>query len=150
MKKTERKSIESNLDKYDALARDFDTIEVTEWSRGEGVDVAITTGYWSRMFFLSYGELKAIETLVKELRKNDDEPSDDDTKIEYGIVKDVFSDGSILVDCENAQTGDALARISERMSFWVEAGYGDNCVAKPYNRLYSANIGEKLILVRQS
>ena len=40
MEITERKSIHDDLKVYDCLAKSSDFIEVTEWTNGEGWDIA--------------------------------------------------------------------------------------------------------------
>lgn len=60
---SKRKSINDKLSKYDILAKDSDFIEVTEWTNGEGFDISIN----ERLINLTYGELEAINHLVKSL-----------------------------------------------------------------------------------
>lgn len=62
----ERKSVSDILSKYDHLVNkdsNKDYIEITEWYNGEGYD--ITLG--DKMFSLTYGELNAINYLIKVL-----------------------------------------------------------------------------------
>lgn len=61
-----RKSIWDNLRKYDYLLNKDDntTIEVTEWTNGEGVSICIG----DKSLELSYGELDAINYLVQSLK----------------------------------------------------------------------------------
>lgn len=63
----ERNSISDYLCKYDYLLnKDMkDTIEITEWTNGEGVDISIRD---NKIFSLTYGELSAINYLVKTLQ----------------------------------------------------------------------------------
>ena len=63
MKKIKRESINDNLKKYDFLAKDSDFIEVTEWANGECWDISIN----DKLFQLTFGELDAINYLVKSL-----------------------------------------------------------------------------------
>lgn len=64
MEITERKSVfEKNLQKFDHLAKGDDYIEVTEWTNGEGWDIA----FKNKSISLTYGELEAINFLVKFL-----------------------------------------------------------------------------------
>lgn len=63
MKTENVKSISDNLRKYDYLAEESDFIEVTEWTNGEGINVS----FKDKVIHLSYGELDAINYLVKTL-----------------------------------------------------------------------------------
>lgn len=58
-----RKSISDKLTKYDYLAKDDDFIEVTEWTNGEGYDIAIN----DKIISLTSGQLDAINYLTKSL-----------------------------------------------------------------------------------
>ena len=53
----------SELKPYDHFAKDDSYIEVTEWTNGEGFDVAIDS-YKSTTFSLTYGEFDALVALV--------------------------------------------------------------------------------------
>ena len=65
-----RKSVNDKLKKYDYLAKDEDYIEVTEWTNGEGYDIAIN----DKIISLTEGQLNAIDYLVKSLEyKSDDD-----------------------------------------------------------------------------
>lgn len=59
-----RKSVSEKLSKFDALAKDEDFIEVTEWANGEGNDITIND---NKFISLTWGELEAINHLVKLL-----------------------------------------------------------------------------------
>lgn len=63
MDKYNKKSVSDSLRKYDVLAKDSDFIEVTEWHNGEGWDITIN----DRMISLSFGQLEAINYLIKAL-----------------------------------------------------------------------------------
>jgi len=63
MKIGSRKSINDDLQKYDYLKNKSSFIEITEWTNGEGWDIAIN----EKMFNLTYGELEAINYLTKVL-----------------------------------------------------------------------------------
>lgn len=63
MKIETRKSINTKLKKFDALAKDSDFIEVTEWTNGEGWDIAIN----DKIISLTWGQLEAINFLTKAL-----------------------------------------------------------------------------------
>ena len=63
MKINSRKSINDDLQKYDPLKNKSSFIEITEWTNGEGWDIAIN----EKMFNLTYGELEAINYLIKAL-----------------------------------------------------------------------------------
>lgn len=72
MKKYFRKSVSTELKKFDYLAQTDDFIEVTEWHNGEGWDITIN----DRKISLTDGELKAINHLIREI--------DITSKDEYG------------------------------------------------------------------
>ena len=63
MKIGSRKSINDDLQKYDHLKNESSFIEITEWTNGEGWDIAIN----EKIFNLTYGELEAINYLTKVL-----------------------------------------------------------------------------------
>lgn len=58
-----KKSASCNLTLFDHLAKENTFVEVTEWVNGEGFDISID----DRMFHLTYGELDAINYLVKSI-----------------------------------------------------------------------------------
>ena len=58
-----RNSVSDDLTKYCNLAKKDDIIQICEWANGEGYD--ITLG--DRMFYLTNGELNAINYLVNAL-----------------------------------------------------------------------------------
>ncbi len=62
-----RKSASCDLILFDCLAKESTFIEVTEWANGEGFDISID----DRMFHLTYGELDAINYLIKSLEINE-------------------------------------------------------------------------------
>lgn len=64
MKIDSRKSISDDLQKYDHLKNKSSFIEITEWTNGEGWDIAIN----EKMINLTYGELEAINYLTKAIR----------------------------------------------------------------------------------
>ena len=68
MEKVKRKSVNDNLQKYDYLAKDYEFIEVTEWSNGEGWDISIN----DKIIQLTVGQLDAINYLTKALEYYDD------------------------------------------------------------------------------
>ena len=59
MKFAARRSVYADLNTYCHMARPHDVIEVTEWTNGEGWDVALG----NRAFHLTHGELQAILVL---------------------------------------------------------------------------------------
>lgn len=63
MTRSERPTVSDDLKKYYHLSKDGDFIEITEWSNGEGWDITIN----DRHFHLTYGELDAINFLIKYL-----------------------------------------------------------------------------------
>lgn len=67
-----RNSIFDYLNKYDYLLTkdNKDIIEITEWTNGEGLDISIRD---SKLFSLTYGELSAINYLVKTLHYKQNE-----------------------------------------------------------------------------
>lgn len=74
MKIDSRKSINDDLQKYDPLKNKSSFIEITEWTNGEGWDIAIN----ERIFNLTYGELEAINYLIKALDYESDKVKDKD------------------------------------------------------------------------
>ena len=69
MTRGNRKSVYDDLNKYDALSKKDDFIEVTEWSNGEGFDICINELH----FHLTHGQLDAINYLTKVLEYEDSE-----------------------------------------------------------------------------
>lgn len=67
MKINNRKSIFDNLNKYCYHAKDNDTIEITEWTNGEGYDISIASNNVQKQISLTRGEIDAIDYLVKSL-----------------------------------------------------------------------------------
>jgi hypothetical protein len=74
MKINSRKSINDDLQKYDPLKNKSSFIEITEWTNGEGWDIAIN----ERIFNLTYGELEAINYLIKALDYESNKVKDKD------------------------------------------------------------------------
>ena len=67
----QRKAISTyNLKEYCYFAKKDDFIEVTEWSNGEGIDIAVEAR-GTRFVSLTLGEFDAIKKLVKKLYKNE-------------------------------------------------------------------------------
>ena len=66
MEFVKRKSVHDKLSKYDYLSNhdSDDFIEVTEWTNGEGITVAIK----EKTYELTYGQLDAINYLSQALR----------------------------------------------------------------------------------
>ena len=66
MEFVKRKSVHDKLSKYDYLSNrnSDDFIEVTEWTNGEGIAVAIN----EKVYELTYGQLDAINYLSQVLR----------------------------------------------------------------------------------
>lgn len=54
------KAVSAQLTDFDSFAKEHDFIEVSEWHNGEGYNIMIN----DRIISLTYGELKAINTLV--------------------------------------------------------------------------------------
>lgn len=57
---SKRNSVYTDLPPYCHLAKPHEIMEVTEWTNGEGWDVAIG----NRTFQLTYGEYAALQVLV--------------------------------------------------------------------------------------
>jgi len=74
MEISSRKSISDDLQKYDHLKNKSSFIEITEWTNGEGWDIAIN----EKMFNLTYGELEAINYLIKALDYESNKVKDKD------------------------------------------------------------------------
>lgn len=68
--KTQTKtSMYCDLKPFDSgFAKDYDFVEITEWSNGEGFDVLIETTK-SERFSLTWGQYDAVKHLVKKLNK---------------------------------------------------------------------------------
>lgn len=64
-----RRCIFEDLNKFDAIAKKDDFIEVCEWTNGEGFDISITD---KKIISLTRGELDAIDFLTKALDHNID------------------------------------------------------------------------------
>ena len=58
----------AELREFDHLAKPDDFIEVSLWHNGEGFDAHLST-HAEQSIKLSWGEFKALKTLVKELDK---------------------------------------------------------------------------------
>lgn len=58
----------SPLSVFDVCAKPDHFIEVVMWNNGEGIDVHLST-YTDQHISLTWGELKAIKKLIKELNK---------------------------------------------------------------------------------
>lgn len=64
-----RKSVVDSLQKYCICSNNKDdTIEITEWSNGEGVDVTIIYDKNEKSLSLSFDEIDAIHYLIQVLR----------------------------------------------------------------------------------
>jgi len=61
MKFQQRQSVYTNLRQYCHMAKADAIVMVTEWSNGEGWDIAFD----NKIISLTYGELQAIELLTK-------------------------------------------------------------------------------------
>lgn len=61
------KTITTDLNTFDYLAKEGDYVSITEWENGEGWDVAFN----DRMIHLSSGELEAINYLTKKMDYED-------------------------------------------------------------------------------
>jgi len=72
MEQYSRTAIFDKLKNYCHLSEDHDYIEICEWHNGEGFDVEID-GNPGAKFQLTWGQLDALNTLIKKLNKNDGE-----------------------------------------------------------------------------
>lgn len=63
MEKNKRKTVFEDLNKFCYTAKEYDYIEVTEWTNGEGWDINLN----DKKISLTYGELDAINYLTKVL-----------------------------------------------------------------------------------
>lgn len=62
-------SMYCDLQPFDpGFAKDYDFVEITEWSNGEGFDILIETTKRER-FSLTWGQYEAVKHLVKKLNK---------------------------------------------------------------------------------
>lgn len=59
-----RESVYDDLSKYDYLSKDYDFIEITRWTSGEGWDININ----DKLFSITEGQLDAINYLVNVIR----------------------------------------------------------------------------------
>ena len=66
MEEYSRRAILENLDVYDVLAAEHDSIEITEWNNGEGYDIEISSNGQIKSLQLAHGEIKAIKKLIKK------------------------------------------------------------------------------------
>lgn len=62
-----RKTVFDDLRKYCYLAKEHDSIEVTEWTNEGGYDISVSSSSAIRQISLTRGELEAINYLVKTL-----------------------------------------------------------------------------------
>lgn len=67
MEHVSRKSVNDRLRKYSFMAKEDDSVEVTQWVNGEGYDITIE----DRKMSLTDGELDAINYLVQTLKYSD-------------------------------------------------------------------------------
>lgn len=66
MEKSKRNAVMENLNKFCHLAKEYDYVDVTEWTNGEGWDICLN----DKLISLTYGQLEAIKYLVKALDYN--------------------------------------------------------------------------------
>lgn len=65
MEFNERKSVKDDLRKYDHLASKDSIIQVTQWTNGEGWDIAIND---EPVISLTWGQLDAINYLINTIQ----------------------------------------------------------------------------------
>jgi hypothetical protein len=70
---TKRNTITEDIKKYCHLANEIDTMEVTEWTNGEGFDIALCKKSGDTLLSLTYGELELISILTKIKFEADEE-----------------------------------------------------------------------------
>lgn len=63
----QRKSVMCDLNDFCYLSRDGDFMELTEWTSGDGFDLCIN----ERHMQITWGQFKALKSLVKELKKTE-------------------------------------------------------------------------------
>lgn len=68
---SKRDCVSAKLMDYDYLANKDDYIEITRWANGEGWDISLSEQCQTINFSISFGELKAIKKLIKELENHD-------------------------------------------------------------------------------
>ena len=61
---SQRRAVFAELKPYCHLSGPDDYMEVTEWSNGEGFDIAIDRRRGSEKFSLSYGEWELLQVLM--------------------------------------------------------------------------------------
>jgi hypothetical protein len=71
IEKYDRPAVFHELKHYCNLSKDHDFIEICEWYNGEGFDVEIS-GRPGCRFQLTWGQFEALNTLIKELNKSND------------------------------------------------------------------------------
>ena len=62
-----RKAVMIDLSPFDILAKEFDCLEVTEWSNGEGFDVYLCRKDNENTYSFTYGELDAMYQALAKL-----------------------------------------------------------------------------------
>jgi len=67
MEEYNRKSVFTELKKYDVFADESSFIEVTEWSNSDGVDVEIVNRTNNKRFQLTWGEFDALKKIMKTI-----------------------------------------------------------------------------------
>ena len=67
MKTEYRKSISENLKDYCHLSKDYDMMEIVEWTNGEGFDLYISSGSCDKYTSFTFGEFDLLKKLVKKL-----------------------------------------------------------------------------------
>ena len=68
METYDRKSIFSEIKKYDPTAKEHSFIEITEWNNKDGVDINVNN-YSDRMISLTYTEFELIKKMIKQFKK---------------------------------------------------------------------------------
>lgn len=66
----QRISISDTLKNYDPAANVGDYIEIVEWDNSEGYDISIYEEPVMKTFSLTYGEIEAMNFLIKNLEYN--------------------------------------------------------------------------------
>lgn len=63
-----RKSVNTMLSKFCVYAKEYDFMEITEWTNGEGYDISTE----KKQFSLTFGEFEAMKYLILKLENDFD------------------------------------------------------------------------------
>jgi hypothetical protein len=65
----DRKSVSCEVGDHCYLSGEADSIEVTKWVTGEGVDISVLSRYQEERIALTWGQAKLLNKLIKALKK---------------------------------------------------------------------------------